>query len=679
MTLYTIQNVFFGDEDCSRYTDFAKRVCESLIDKIPNASSIQNFSERTRLDQRSINNKSIADLIAMTSQKRKSYFDSLGIILSFGEPDYSPISFLERGLRCSASVCRVIKSYKIKELMTLLMDRKPKELKMIHAILSEFLQVQPSLWEKYDTMSAAFADARIQTRLEAKADERIAVPYATGFLVGKNYLLTNCHVLNALTDESKDEIQYFKAQFKYQRDAIDRKAKTVEFSLDASLCISDKSLDFTLIRVKRFLEDELDPTNPTQPLPSKELETRKSLAGIDFYEAGENFGWLPMLRQDMIVPPFSARRGQRIATQLETLKIEQSQIDRLKRQGLPGESVVIIQHPRGREKEIVLFNNRIRKISKSLLYYDADTDCGSSGSPVFNTDWQLVALHHAGLIRYREDGDFEVKSNLGIRVSKIVEYLDGLTDKPWVSEFLKQYVDQTRKGTIYLLAGHRRQEALESPYLEREVKLTQAISDWIKNNINGSGFQVVQVPEVELKSRKTAIDWINNQDYTVGDIALEIITDAYLDKTASQMGESPNQLPQAEELDSVPATQISDSKEKNLHRGATVYYIGAKAERKAHAEILLQALLNQVPQLASRETQSDRNTADARLPFCRDIHTPSLVLYLGFLEDSEDSQVLGIQDDGNLEQGKVEAIAKGIRQGLIDWGNTVSPIGFWRP
>lgn len=676
MTLYTIQTALLKGGGCAKFGAF-EPVCESLIDEIPNIASIQDFSRRNKIDQKSINNKDIADLISSTSAKRKSYFDSLGIILSFGQPDYLPISFLERGLRCSAAVCRITRSFVLKELTSLIVDRNPKELKIVCTILSEFLQVNPKIWEMYPTMSAAFADSSIKPKLEEKADERTDIPYATGFLVGKNYLLTNCHVLNALTEESKDEIKYFKAQFKYQRDAIDRKAKSVEFSFDASLCVSDETLDFTLIRVKKVLEDEYP--EPRSPEQQKAVETQKSEIGIDFDEAGENFGWLPMLEHDMIMPPLSRRRVQQITSQLEALGVEQSQVNRLKRQGLSGESMVIIQHPRGREKEIVLFNNRIQMISENLLHYEADADRGSSGSPVFNSDWQLVALHHAALINYRKDGDFEVRSNLGIRISQIVKYLNLRKDEPGVSDFLRQYVKNPTKGRIYILAGRKREGVLNPPYVELEVKLTQAISDWIErnNNKDKSGFEVVQIPNNALTNGKAAIDWINSQNYTVGDIALEILTDAY-SKLPPQVVNSSNQplqpgTPTSEDLMQPAAAG------KKLPKGATVYYVGAKSERKTHAGILLQALLNQVPQLSSRETQSDRNTVNGRLPFCREVSAPSLVLYLGFLENSEDCQVLGVQENGELEQAKVETIAQGIYKGLLDWGNTHSPIGFWRP
>lgn len=75
-----------------------------------------------------------------------------------------------------------------------------------------------------------------------------------------------------------------------------------------------------------------------------------------------------------------------------------------------------------------------------MLWYATDTQGGSSGSPVFNNDWLLVALHHSGVPETRDgkwqtidgrdydptrDGEDRVKwiANEGIRISRIVETL----------------------------------------------------------------------------------------------------------------------------------------------------------------------------------------------------------------------------------------------------------------
>lgn len=61
-----------------------------------------------------------------------------------------------------------------------------------------------------------------------------------------------------------------------------------------------------------------------------------------------------------------------------------------------GESVTIIQHPKGEDKQIALNANEVLGQLKQHLFYTTDTEPGSSGSPVFNKDWKVVAIHHAG-------------------------------------------------------------------------------------------------------------------------------------------------------------------------------------------------------------------------------------------------------------------------------------------
>src|SRR5262245_57981505 len=89
-----------------------------------------------------------------------------------------------------------------------------------------------------------------------------------------------------------------------------------------------------------------------------------------------------------------------------------------------GEVVNIIQHPKGRYKEVVLRENRLVASADEALHYVADTEPGSSGSPVFNNQWQPIALHHWGgpFHSVVDDKGKRVprEVNEGIRVSSIV-------------------------------------------------------------------------------------------------------------------------------------------------------------------------------------------------------------------------------------------------------------------
>jgi len=93
-----------------------------------------------------------------------------------------------------------------------------------------------------------------------------------------------------------------------------------------------------------------------------------------------------------------------------------------------GEAVTIIQHPKGEDKQIALNANEVLGQLKQHLYYTTDTEPGSSGSPVFNKDWKVVAIHHAGKIK--ADGGFVVnaqgdvrEANRGILFREIFSFL----------------------------------------------------------------------------------------------------------------------------------------------------------------------------------------------------------------------------------------------------------------
>ncbi len=73
---------------------------------------------------------------------------------------------------------------------------------------------------------------------------------------------------------------------------------------------------------------------------------------------------------------------------------------------VPGEHVIIIQHPNGGLKQIVLTANQVVNLWEHRLHYTTDTMPGSSGSPVFNDLWQVIAIHHAGgKLRVNAKGD----------------------------------------------------------------------------------------------------------------------------------------------------------------------------------------------------------------------------------------------------------------------------------
>lgn len=223
-----------------------------------------------------------------------------------------------------------------------------------------------------DFVGVAFLE---KGRRAADAVGRIAflneAPQGTGFLVGPRLLLTNHHVIETAADA-----QHMQVQFDYEY-GVDRLALAPSnFFLDPDYCfVTDgiDGLDFTLIGIG------------AQRAGSRQLA---------------EFGFLPL-----------SDAGDK---------------------HMLGETANVIQHPDGRFKELVLRENHLvaRDETAQVLHYVADTEQGSSGSPVFNNEWEPIALHHWGA-PWREvmgtDGrPLSREVNEGIRISAIVGHLQRL-------------------------------------------------------------------------------------------------------------------------------------------------------------------------------------------------------------------------------------------------------------
>jgi V8-like Glu-specific endopeptidase len=85
-----------------------------------------------------------------------------------------------------------------------------------------------------------------------------------------------------------------------------------------------------------------------------------------------------------------------------------------------GDRVNIIQHPGGLPKQLAYLANTVVDASDGRVQYLTDTEPGSSGSPVFDMHWNVVALHHAGL---DPDKTVDYIRNEGILIDVIIEGL----------------------------------------------------------------------------------------------------------------------------------------------------------------------------------------------------------------------------------------------------------------
>jgi endonuclease G len=207
--------------------------------------------------------------------------------------------------------------------------------------------------------------------------------FGTGFHVGHQVIMTNHHVV-------KDRVEAGNCEFELnvEENRFGKAKNIYTYYLDPNrFYLANKELDFALIAVS-------NPNNSNPPL--------------------DHFGWHVLL--DI--------QGK--------IRI--------------GDPVNIIQHPNGNDKAIVVHNSNLLHLENGTdidkyCYYSGDTEEGSSGSPVFNSRWEIVALHHKAVPktdhngnivdsngqamsekRYKENPeDIAYEANEGIRVSRLVQ------------------------------------------------------------------------------------------------------------------------------------------------------------------------------------------------------------------------------------------------------------------
>lgn len=98
-----------------------------------------------------------------------------------------------------------------------------------------------------------------------------------------------------------------------------------------------------------------------------------------------------------------------------------------------GNRVPIIQHPGGEGKQISQRNNFVAYVDDTELQYTTSTRPGSSGSPVFDTSYQVVGLHTSGGDIVEPASNRTYFRNRGTRIGAVLEALETANPKQFAA------------------------------------------------------------------------------------------------------------------------------------------------------------------------------------------------------------------------------------------------------
>lgn len=265
-----------------------------------------------------------------------------------------------------------------------MVDIKPPSSKVIDTVLKE------KIVHRDDMVSYAFLEGGL---IAGNAVARIKVPrydngvvrilnqqpatyLGTSWLLTKNLVITNHHVINARDNNEPDasstdfqsQATNTVVQFDFNADNMAGITSSV-----AKLEAADEELDYAILRLKDSVE-----RIPLRILPEK----------------------IEITSEDVPV-------------------------------------VNIIQHPFGYSKKVAIRNNHIYDNHYPKVRYFTDTEGGASGAPVFNDNWEVIALHRASTLvdNVKYNGQLTAWVNEGVQLDAIVSHLK-LKNKQLAEEIL---------------------------------------------------------------------------------------------------------------------------------------------------------------------------------------------------------------------------------------------------
>jgi endonuclease G len=255
------------------------------------------------------------------------------------------------------------------------------------------------------------AVARV-TLTDAHAGLPAGSGWATGFMVSPTLFLTNHHVIPSKAFANRIEMQ-FNYQLDYSGSAQTVDAFTANPN-DSAFC-TNQALDYTLIRMRPKQRFGMPTLTAANILGASETAVENGDGEmLERITPARSLSVARMARADLVTAtslPFLHRFHVKAGDVWGYIPLRDGF-------SLAGKQHLnIVQHPRGRRKEVALQENRISTIFANHMRYTTDTEPGSSGSPVFNNAWDVIALHHAA---GKKDRAGNWVSNQGIRIDKIV-------------------------------------------------------------------------------------------------------------------------------------------------------------------------------------------------------------------------------------------------------------------
>ncbi len=175
----------------------------------------------------------------------------------------------------------------------------------------------------------------------------------TGFLVGPDAVLTNWHVVAAT--KTANTLGQLACRFDYLRLDNNTRQPGLAVALHTDGCISSRP----------YSPAELTAT-PGDPPPTANQLDYALLRLAEAVGIPDNRNWITLPDK--------------------TVALEK------------GAPLLIVQHPDGAPMKLAMDTNSIidYNANKTRLRYATNTEAGSSGSPCFSMDWELLALHHFG-------------------------------------------------------------------------------------------------------------------------------------------------------------------------------------------------------------------------------------------------------------------------------------------